>query len=366
MKWFEYGNNLIGPREVSFSVSSIIVGVGILTMPRLIAESTESSDGWISIAIAGAAAVLFGWILAKFCVLLQDRGFYAVAAELVSAPAAAAITVCISLYFMLYCAYEVRAIANISKQYIFDRTPVEYIALAFLLVVAYAVSGSREGIIRLNMLFLPLVIVIALAVLIFSIGIFDYNDLKPFFITDWHGITKGALQTMSSMLGFEAILFYSTMMEKPKKAPQAVVVGLLIPVLFYLVIYMICVGVFTHQALMEITYPVIELAKEAQIPGEFFERFESLFFTIWIMTIFNTACMAFDVTVYALGSILKRVGKMTWILILCPTIYLACMLPRNLNEFEAFGMYMTYFGAVAAVLVPCLLYALAKLRGVKP
>lgn len=363
MNWFNYGNNRIDTLEVAASVTSIIVGVGILTLPRLIAESTQSADGWICISASGIITICLGWIMAKYCNLLHGKGFYAFNAKLITAPLAAVVTILIAVYFMLYAAYEVRAIANISKQYLFERTPVEYIALAFLLVVAYCAAGSREGIIRLNLLFLPLVIVVALAVLVFSIGIMDIHNLKPYLVSDWKGIAVGTKQCIFSMLGFEAMLFYSTMMKKPKKLPKAVVIGLSIPIFFYLVIYLICVGVFTQPALKEIIYPAVELAKEAQIPGEFFERFESVFFTIWIMTIFNTTSMALDVALHALDSVMPKFGRMKWLFVLCPLVYWVCMQPQNPVQFSSFSEIISYAGLTVAILVPILLYGYALIRG---
>ncbi|MBO7747629.1 endospore germination permease [Paenibacillus sp. MWE-103] len=365
MKWFEYGNDRAGTVEVAASVASIVVGVGILTLPRLVAQTTESSDGWISIAAAGAVAIFLGWVMARYCGLLHDQGFYAFNAKLVSAPVSACFTTLIALYFILYTAYEVRAIANISKQYLFERTPVEFIALAFLLVVAYAVAGSREGILRLNLIFLPPVIVIAAAVLVFSIGIFNIHDLRPFFVTDWKGLAAGTKNSIFSLIGFESILFYSTMMKYPKAAPRAVAIGLSIPVMFYLLLYLVCVGVFTQPALMEITYPAVELAKEAQIPGEFFERFESLFFAIWIMTIFNTASMSFDVCVHALDSMMPRTGRIKWVIGISPVIYLVCMYPKNPGEVGKLGDLISYSGLTVAILVPILLYLYALMRGAR-
>lgn len=365
MKWFDYGNDRIGMIELTASVTSIVVGVGVLTLPRLLATDTQSSDGWISLVVAGMLAMVTGWILANYCKLLHDKGFYAFNAKLVTKPVAALVTSIIVIYFLLYAAYEVRSIATISKQYLFDRTPIEYIALAFLLVTAYAAAGSREGIIRLNLLFLPFVIVIALAVLIFSVGIFNYHDLKPFMVSDWRGLAAGTKDCVFSLLGFEAVLFYATMIKKPSSAPKAVAIGIAIPVLFYLALYVICVGVFTRPALKEIMYPAVELAKEAEIPGEFFERFESLFFVIWIMTIFNTTCMAMDVSVHALASMLPKISRIRWVIMLNPVIFLICMLPEDTDQISKLGDIISYSGLTFGIGVPLLLYVYALLRGRK-
>ena len=48
MKPFEYGDEEIGSLgNLGFAVSSTIIGIGALSMPRDIANQTLFSDGWI-------------------------------------------------------------------------------------------------------------------------------------------------------------------------------------------------------------------------------------------------------------------------------------------------------------------------------
>lgn len=364
MKSFEYGDSEIGFVDIVITISSMIIGVGILFLPRALAKTVQSSDGWVSMLLAGLLAIGSAWMLAKIAIHFSKQGYFAYASAAVTKPIALIAIISLTLYFILYSAYEVRAIANISKQYLFERTPVEAISLTFLLVVVYAVSGSRVGIIRLNILFLPIVIVISLVVLTFSISIFNLNDLKPFMASDWKSLAKGMQTSAFSLLGFEVILIYITLMNHPKKAPKAVVIGVAIPVVLYTTIYLACVGVFSHFALQQITYPAIELAKEMQIPGAFFERFESMFFTIWIMAVFTTTIMAYDCSIYLLMSIFNKTKKKTWVFILSPFIYILCMFPRNLADFDKISGIISYVGLIVAIIFPILIHVAAKIRGV--
>ncbi|NRF91898.1 endospore germination permease [Paenibacillus frigoriresistens] len=364
MKSFEYGDSEIGYVDIVITISSMIIGVGILFLPRELAKTVQSSDGWVSILLAGLLAIGAAWMLAKVAIHFSKQGYFAYASAAVTKPIALIAIISLTLYFILYSGYEVRAIANISKQYLFERTPVEAISLTFLLVVVYAVSGSRVGIIRLNILFLPIVIAISLIVLSFSMSIFNLDDLKPFMSSDWKSLAKGIKSSAFSLLGFEVILIYITLMNQPKDAPKAVVFGVAIPVVLYTAIYIACVGVFSHFALQQITYPAVELAKEMQIPGAFFERFESIFFTIWTMTVFTTTMMAFDCSIYLLMSVFTKTKKKTWVFILSPVIYLLCMFPRNLADFDELSSYISYVGLVVGILFPILIHVAAKLRGV--
>ncbi|MZQ81946.1 endospore germination permease [Paenibacillus sp. 5J-6] len=365
MKSFEYGDKEIGLLDISITVTSMIIGVGILMLPRELAKTVQGSDGWISMISAGILAIGVAWILAKIATHFSTQGYYAYATAAVTKPIAFAAILFLSLYFLSFCAFEVRAIANIAKQYLFETTPVEVIAFAFLMVNVYAVSGSRVGLIRLNILFIPIVLFVTVLVLLFSLGMVDVKELKPFFTTDWKSLASATKTTAFSLLGFEVILFYITMMNRPKDAPKAVAIGVLIPLVLYTSIYLVCVGVFSQLALPEITYPAVELAKEMTIPGEFFERFESIFFTIWIMAVFTTTVMAYDCTIYGLRSLFTKPKHKTWVFILSPIIYLLCMYPKNLSDFSKMSTLISYTGIVVSILFPILIHAVAKLRGVK-
>ncbi|SDC66156.1 spore germination protein [Paenibacillus sp. UNCCL117] len=353
----------IGKNEMTATVSSMTIAVGILTLPRELAKTTHSSDGWLSILLAGLLAMGFGWVLGKLAVRMNGLSFLAFMSKTITKPLAWLLTAGMSFYFMLFAAYEMRAVANISKQYLFERTPTEVISLTFLLVVVYAVSGSRVGLVRLNTLFLPSVIVVALAVLFFSLGNFYFEELKPFFISDWRELLAGARSTIFSLLGFEVILFYTALMSKPQDAPGAAVKGVGIAVVLYLLVYVVGVGVFSRDGLKEVTYPAIELAKEVQVPGEFFERFESFFFVIWIMAIFNSAKMAFDISAMTLKSLFPGIRRFRLIVMLAPVIYLIGMFPRNGNEFMMLGEIISYAGTVILIVIPSLIYAWTVIRG---
>lgn len=365
MKPFDYADSRIGTREFAITVANVILGVGILTLPRTLAHATRSSDGWLSIVIAGALAMLLAWIGAKLSARFPGKTFHEYAASIATKPVAAALSFFFFVYFVCYGAYEARMIVTISKQYLFDRTPAEVIGLSFLLVTAYAAAGQRIGLIRLNVLFLPIVLVISAFVLTSSADLFEPSNLKPFFITQPSGWLKGTNEVIFSFLGFEVILFYAYMMRKPAKAPAASLVGVLFPLVLYLAVYLVTIGVFTNDGAANIQYPTVELAKEIELPGQFFERFESVFFTIWLMTVFNTTSVALDIATMCMRSLFARIKKIAAISIILPVMYMVGMVPQNVGETSAFGQWLSYFGLVLVGCVPLGLLLIAKAKGVK-
>lgn len=266
---------------------------------------------------------------------------------------------------MLFVSYEMRGAADISKLYLFDRTPVEVICFVFLLVVIYAVSDESAVLLRVNLMFVPVILLIVFILIVMNIGFFDFKKLKPFFIAGWKDILKGSKETVFSFLGFEILLFYNAFINEPKSTKKAAMIGMSIPLFLYLLVFVFVIGVFGVEVAANTLYPTAELAKMVEIPGGFFERFESIFFTIWVMTLFSTAAMAFDITLLALRSIFKKADRMTLIFIISPLIFMIAMSPQNFLEISTFGKWISYIGIIFSMLIPFLLLVIAMIRGVR-
>lgn len=365
MKPFEYNDQEIGPKEVLFLVANMVIGFGVLTLPRSIVEHTKSFDGWISICIGGIIALFFTWIVAKLTMRFPKKNFYEISSAILNKYIGGILTFLFATYSILFVSYEMRGVASVSQLYLFDKTPVEVICLVFLLVVIYGISGESIVILRINLMFLPIVLFIVFVLMILNLGYFELKNLKPFFISNWKEIATASKETVFSFLGFEFLLFYNAFINKPKNTSKSALMGISIPLILYLTVFIFVIGVFGVDVTSNTLYPTAELAKQVEVPGGFFERFESLFFTIWVMTLFSTAAMAFDVTLLALGAIMKKVKRMHFIFILSPITYLIAMSPQNILEVASFSKVISYTGIVFSMVIPSILLIIAKIRGVK-
>ncbi|WP_077324430.1 GerAB/ArcD/ProY family transporter [Virgibacillus siamensis] len=364
MDRFEYGDDKITDKEIMVAVPSIVIGVGVLYLPRVVAADTIAADGWLALLVGGIIIMFFTWLCAKLAVQFPGKQFIDYASLIISKPIAICMTIMLAIQGVLITAFEVRVIGDLAKHYLFDRTPPEVIMLVFLLVVVYAVSGSRAGVLRLNMLFLPIIIFIAIVVMLFTTGWFEKGNLMPFFQTSISGHVSALHTSVLSYLGFFVLLFYISLVKKPKKVPIKAAIGMGVAVFMYMLLFIICIAVFGNHATANLLYPTVELAKEVEIPGGFFERFESVFFVIWIMAIFNTSAMALDVSVFALNSIFKNKPKRKIVFWLSPLILFIAQFPQDFTEVGKLGTLISYYGLGITLSVTILLFIVGKLRGV--
>lgn len=364
MSTFKYGDEWIRTRDIMILVPSMVIAVGVLSFARVIAGETEAADGWISIVISGAVAILFTWLVAKLASRFPNQSFLEYTASLVSKPVAVIFTLLFAWLGILLTAYEVRTIGVISEQYLFEKTPIEVITLTFLWVVVYAVSGSRAGLFRLNAMFLPIIVIAVIILIFFAIGYMELRNVLPVFQTDMKGYMQGTLKSTISYTGISVLFFYIAYVRQPKRAPSMAAVGMGFVVILYILIYLTCIAVF-GSATEVIRVPLIELAKAIEIPGGFFERLESVFYVIWIMAIITTTAMAFDIAVLAITLVFPKLNKRLVILGLTPLIFIISTLPKDYIETDKLGDLVSYYELVLILFVTILLWGMYLIKGVK-
>lgn len=365
MKPFKYSDEKIDEFELMIALPSAIIGVAILSLPREVANVTLYSDGWVSILFAGIFFTFVAVIGAKLAALFPNKSFYDYTTYLVTKPVAIGLVIINAIIGILLSAYSTRSIAYVSQQYLFDQTPMEVLALAFLLVVIYAVSGSRAGIFRLNLLFLPIILFAFLLVGIFNITWVDTENYFPLFQSSLPDYFKGMTKSVEAFIGFGIILFYVTIVRKPKNLTKAVVIGMSIPIIFYIFIFLMTIGIFGNQVTGNLELPTIELAKRVDIPGGILERIDPIVFSIWIMAIFNSTAILVDIVVFLLTSVFTNLNKRIFTFTLAPIIYYLGMFPQQIDEVKLISETISQFTTYFTVSLIIGLFIIAKIRGVR-
>lgn len=359
------GEGFLSDRDILIAVITNVIGVATLSLPRLIAADTNSADGWIAIALGGGIAGTLAYIISKIASSFPNRSFLSFASDLISKPLAVFITILFTLQFMVIASFQVREISALAHQYLFDQTPREVISLTFLLVVVFAVSGSRAGIFRLNMLFLPFTIGGLLALILLPVAFMHPENVLPIFHTDFKGYLKATYTTVGSLTGFGIVLFYIALVKNPKNTPKMAVRGMLVVTFFNILLYIICIGTLGNLTTANLFFPTFDLSRSVQIPGSFFERFDSILFVVWTTIVFTTALMAFDLAVMTLMMLFKKLRRIRVIFALSPILFFISMLPKDYLELTRISSFMNSFSIILIVGVTILLGVAYKVKGGK-
>ncbi len=364
MQPFRYSDEHIDENEFMFAFPSIVIGVAVLTLPAQIANATLSSDGWISILISGILFTVFALLGLKVATSFPNKSFYDYSSHLVTKPIAIMFIFVLSLSFLMILSYSVSLVSFVTQRYMFVQTPMEAIGLIFLLVIVYAVSGSRVGLFRLNMLFLPLILLVFLIVSFFNFKYYELQNILPLFKTDIKGYLKGINKSFNAFGGFSIVLFYTYLIYKPKNLSKTIIIGMSIPTIVYIGVFFMCIAMFGNLTTGNLLYPTIEAAKRVDIPGAIFERVDAFVFTIWIMAFFNTAVMMLDIIVILICSVFKKANKQIVIFTLSPIIFYLAMFPQQVNLSFKIGTFIGQIHTFFVCFIIISLFLMVKIRGV--
>src|SRR5699024_11754581 len=105
MEEFEYADEKINDGEIMIAVASMVIGVGVLSLPKELAAATKFADGWITIIIGGAIAIFFTWLAARLAASFPHQSFMSYATLITTKPVAFVLTFTFSIFYLCIAAF---------------------------------------------------------------------------------------------------------------------------------------------------------------------------------------------------------------------------------------------------------------------
>src|SRR5699024_12453965 len=88
---------------------------------------------------------------------------------------------------------------------------------------------------------------------------------------------------------------------------------------------------FNNNVTSNMLLPMLRLALKVYIPGAVFERIDPFVYTIWIMAVFNTVTINYDIAVLMLKSMFQKRKKSMIVFIIGPIIFFVGMFPKSMD-----------------------------------
>ncbi|MEK4511228.1 GerAB/ArcD/ProY family transporter [Paenibacillus sp. FSL K6-2524] len=340
-------------------ISSFMLGSGILTLPRTLAESMKTPDGWIAIILGGLMVMLAGICIVKLCHQFPGETIFQFAGKIVGNWIGKCLGILMILYFICISAFEIRVMAEVTMLYLLEGTPLWAIIMFFMWIGLYLTSGGINPIARLFEIILPITVIVFLFSMALSYKIFDINNLRPVLGDGILPVMKGLKSTIVVFAGYEIMLIVTAVMQHPKKGVKVMIIGTGIPLFLYFVTIIMVIGAMSIDGAVRSTWPTLDLMRSFEITGLLFERFEFFLLVIWIMQIFSTFSICHYAASLGLSQIFNiKIKPLMYFLL--SIIFLIAMLPKNINEVFDFGDFIGDISIYLFGIVPLLLLIISK------
>jgi spore germination protein len=342
-------------------ISNFILGAGILTLPRTVTEKTQTPDAWISVIISGLITMLIGLIMVKLCKRFPNQSLYQFSQIIIGKWLGSFFSLIIVSYYIVVSSFGVRAMAETTRLFLLQGTPVWAILMPFLWIGLYLILGGINSIGRMFEIIFPITIIFFMIVMLLGIRIFEIDNIRPVMGLGIKPVLKGLASTSFSFGGFEVILLIFFFMKKKNQATKATLIAIAIPIIFYAITLIMVVGALSVSGVVTQTWPVLTFVRSFEITGFFFERFDSLLLVIWIMQLFATYTISFFAAVLGLSQLFgKDIQTVSfWIL---PFIFFIAMVPTNINEMFSLGEWVGKFSFLLFSVLPLFLLFVSIVR----
>ncbi|MED3790469.1 spore germination protein [Peribacillus frigoritolerans] len=350
--------------QTAVIIINFILGTGLLTLPRSSTEMVHTPDVWISVILGGVIAIIAGVIMVKLSQQFPEKTVYQYLNEIAGKWVGSFLSLVIICYFLMTSGFQLRSMAEVVRYLLLEGTPTWAIIMIFMWVGLYLIIGGINPIARLFEIILPLTVILFLVVTFMSIKIFEIDNLRPVLGEGITPVLKGVKTTALAFSGPEIMLLLIPFMNQPKKAVKALLVGVSIPLIFYVITVVMVIGALSVDGVVTRTWPTLDLIRSFEISGLIFERFESLLLVVWIMQIFATFTITYFAAALGLAQLTKK-SIHPFMFGLLPILYIIAMIPKNMNDLFKQGDFVGNIALFLFGLLPLLLLIISRIKGGK-
>lgn len=355
-------NDAIASNQLFAILANTIIGVGILSLPRILAMEV-GPDSLIVLAIGSVLFAIIALMLQRLITKFPQRTIIEITDFVLFKPLGILIGIGYFIYTFTLVILEVRAFGEITKNYLLLNTPIEVIMISFLLTAVYLVRSGIESIARLSVIILPLSILPAVLVSLVAIPDLDFTYFLPILRTPLSNIVKVLPKVLFSFLGFEFIVFIGFFVKDNKNIKKSTIRTIVFVSVVNFIFTAISIARFGIAENKNLVWPVVTLFKSVDIPGTLLENVEVVIMATFLLSVFMTIAISYFGATFLLSRILKSKEQNYFALALLPLIYILSLIPENIvSVYEYLEGFTYYMGTTFAITIPSVLLLFSLFR----
>ena len=347
--------------ELAAIISCSMLGIGMLTLPRTLTESIHSTDGWIVLILNGIAIAL---LLCLLVVLLKKHkvaNYYTYMEEAFGKWLSKLIGLVVVVYFIGVASFEVLAMSEMVRFYLLEETSVEIVILTMILASVHLLTGKIKAIAKACVFFLPLTIFIVLLIYLFSLRVVELKNLQPVLAKGFLPVMKGMGSGTLSFFGIELFIFLFGVVKNQNKIKSGVLIGFFIPLILYVITYVLVVATLTVPEVKAVTLPTISFIQSFEVTGIFLERMELFLLITWILQFFLTHAIYYYFAAEGMTKIFSN-SYTTNLIVLVPVVFFLAKIPKDITGILKMSDLLGYLFPVILIGLPIITFVIVQLK----
>lgn len=356
-------NNKINKTQLAAILFNTIIGVGILSLPNVLAEQL-GTGGWVSIILGGLIAIVMVAITTSVAIKYPAKSMVEFGRELVPKLIADIISAIYLFEFIVVGALVLRLTSQVVGSFILVRTPHHIIGATLLITVIYLVRSGIEPMGRMFIISTVLLIFPLILVGITILPDIELENFLPVFQFTAKDLLKSVGGTINSYSGFQILFFTLFFVKEDKKNIIKYNIGSTLSVIvIYTLIFLATLGKYGANKLKYQLWSVMSLMRSIQLPTAFVENIDIYVLSVWIITVFTTLASILFGASLVLSKLSGGKDQKLYVIPITVVVYLMAYIPRNvLQVYDYSGLVLNRTSIVTIFIVPLLYFILSKVK----
>ena len=329
-----------------------------LTLPRDIVE-TAGTAVWILVLYVSTLAAISFLLISSLYSKFQGKDLVDIGEKLAGGVGRVVVGIISMAFFFLATSITLREFAENMKTIAFKLSPISFVMVFFVGAVIFAAYSGLEAISRMHLITVPIIIIGFIIIMLGVSQNFEFTNLLPFWGNGVSAIFGWGTFKLSIYADVILIFFLSPYIIHTHKDFKFIgFVSIGISAAFMLLSVIMFLGALPYPAAIENLLPIYQLGRIISY-GRLFQRIESLFIVIWVISALLYLSSAF----YFLVNTFKKTFKLSYhqptVLAFAIIVFNLSLLPQSLmaademrkNFFDNLGLILTFVLAVILLIM---------------
>jgi len=350
-------------KQISFVIFQIVVGYGIVGLPKKIAE-IGGTGGWITLLISTLIFIFVTNMFLYLGVSHKNQTIYEYSESLVGKYLSKLIIVIYIIYFTVFSSSLIRVSSETLKITVFERTPTIVLIISFYSILYYTIIKRLRVFARLSEMYgiIFIVAILVIQLIMFTSG--DYVNLRPFIIfEDIPAYLTGIPKVLFSFYGVEIIAIIPLCAENNKRVYKYSSIMMAFIGFLYIIIVESCISLMGVDNIIYYEDALFIAIRRLDITYlEFLRRPDGVFIMAWLMSLICTVIGTAYGAVLLLSKLFSKIPFKAITVIYILLSFIICKMPKTLFEAQGLVTFVNNFGIIPVLIIPLILSIITKLK----
>ncbi len=309
-------------------IHGVQIGVGVLTLPRDLAEKA-GTDGWIGIIIGWFIATVTSLVIIQIMKKHPNGTILDLLTYYFGKWVGRVGGVILALYFGLLALYSFITEAMFIQAWVLPRASL-YLLILLLSIPSYLLVRNNIQILGRYSVLVFFMTIWIIFIYIISLKEAQFLNLLPVLKEGWHPVMNTVKMTITTYVGFDIAFFLYPFLKKKESASLGIVIANTITMFAYLLITLVAFVVFSPNEITKFNEPAITLFKVIELT--FIERLEIVLFAFYIFVMSTKVLPLMFVSVFSTSWIFGKEDHTTplfWFLVF--SVVCVFLFPPSVN-----------------------------------